>query len=143
MRVRNGFVSNSSSCSYIIRLDGLEGRQLTVEDVKRYFPMNREAMERLTVNEAEEVYIALWKIITLRDNERHDDIFDIPDEFSVHDRRVSRWKKARAFNVGNDSFVDDTVVSDSASATLYYERPFLFNTGNIIVAGEDYYDEQE
>ena len=143
MRIRNGFVSNSSSCSYIIRLDGLEGRQLTVEDVKRYFPMNREAMERLSVNGAEEVYIALWKIITLRDNEIHEGILNIPDETTVNDPRISKWKKARAFSVGNDAFVDDTVISGFASATLYYERPFLFNTGNIIVADEDYYNEQE
>ena len=131
MKTRNGFVSNSSSCSFIIRMDGLEGKQFTVEDVKKFFPPSEGAREVLTINELEDVYITLWRLITASE--------DDSDYYGFEDQKCPefRWKKGRRVRCGQDSDSDmHSLMEDRTSQNLYCYNSSLFNTGNIRFAQE-------
>ena len=126
MKIRNGFVSNSSSCSFIIRMDGLEGKQLTVEDVKRLFPPSDKARGVLTVNELEDVYIVLWKLITASEDDS--DYYGFEEQSCPY----LKWKKGRQVHCGQDSDSEMySLMENRTSQNLYCYNSSLFNTGNI------------
>lgn len=126
MKIRNGFVSNSSSSSFIIRMDGLEGKQMTVEDVKKFFPSSDKALELVSLNELEAIYIALWELLTAR--ECDDDYYGfIDEEFPEY-----KWKKGRRARCGQDSDADMYHLLDGhVSRNLFTYGYSLFDTGNI------------
>lgn len=124
MRVRYGFVSNSSSCSFIIRTEGLRYKQMTVEEVKRYFPPSDFAKEKLSVVELEEIYITLWKLLEWSWEPQY--YYGLTEV-----KNYNKWKEAVVFNVGQDSRYDPEIISDSVSRNLYTYGISLFRTGNI------------
>lgn len=126
MKIRNGFVSNSSSSSFIVRMDGLEGKQMTVEDVKKFFPPSDKALELVSLNELEAIYIALWELLTAR--ECDDDYYGfIDEEFPEY-----KWKKGRRARCGQDSDADMYHLLDGhVSRNLFTYGHSLFDTGNI------------
>ena len=131
MKTRNGFISNSSSCSFIIRMDGLEGKQLTIEDTKRFFPPSDRAREVLTINELEDIYITLWRLVTASK--------DDSDYYGFEDQSYPdfKWKKGRGVRCGQDSDSDRySLMGDRTSQNLFYYNSSLFNTGNIRFAQE-------
>ena len=126
MKVRSGFVSNSSSASFIIRMDGLEGKQMTVEGVKNFFPPSDTAKRVLSMNELEEVYIALWTLLTAHEDD--EDFYG----FESKGYPEYKWKKGRRVRCGQDSDAEFYhLLNDRASRNLYYYNESLFDTGNI------------
>lgn len=126
MKVRVGFISNSSSASFIIRMDGLEGKQMTVEDVKRFFPPSDKAKEVLSMNDLEEVYIALWTLLTAHEDD--EDFYG----FESSSYSEYKWKKGRRVMCGQDS--DSEIyhlLNGRVSQNLYSYNESLFDTGNI------------
>ena len=130
MKIRSGFISNSSSCSFILRLDGLRGKQMTVEEMKGYFPPSKFAKEKLSIVELEEIYIALWKI-----SEWPGSLEELYGFTEI--KSYKKWKEAVVFNVGQDSLFDSEIISESASRNLYTYGTKLFNTGNIQLYKEE------
>ena len=131
MKSRGGFVSNSSSCSFIVRMDGLEGKSLTVEDVKKLFPPSDKAKEVLSPNDLEAVYVALWTLITA--NEVDDQYYGFYDvecpEF--------KWKKGRVSRCGQDSDAElYHLLNGNVSRDLFNYNSSLFDTKNIKFSGE-------
>ena len=126
MKIREGFVSNSSSSSFIVRMDGLEGKQMTVEDVKKLFPSSDKALELVSLNELEAIYIALWELLTA--HEYDDDYYGFIDgEFPEY-----KWKKGRRARCGQDSDADMYHLLDgNVSRNLFTYNSSLFDTGNI------------
>ena len=126
MKVRSGFVSNSSSASFIIRMDGLEGKQMTVEDVKRFFPPSDKAKEVLSINDLEDIYIALWILLTAYEDD--EDFYG----FESSSYPEYKWKKGRRVSCGQDS--DSEIyhlLNNRVSQNLYSYNESLFDTGNI------------
>ena len=131
MKSRNGFVSNSSSCSFVVKMDGLEGKSLTVEDVKKLFPPSDNAKEVLSPNELEAVYVALWTLITANEvDNQYYGFYDMEcPEF--------KWKKGRVSRCGQDSDADPyRLLNGNVSRDLFTYNSSLFDTKNIRFSGE-------
>ena len=126
MKVRGGFISNSSSASFIIRMDGLEGKQMTVEDVKRFFPPSDKAKEVLSINDLEDIYIALWILLTAHEDD--EDFYG----FESSSYPKYKWKKGRKVRCGQDSDAEYyRLLNNRVSQNLYCYNESLFDTGNI------------
>lgn len=125
MKLREGFVSNSSSCSYVIKTYGLQGKQMTIEELKEKLPMSKFAYDNLTVNERESIYIVLWKLLT--SEERFDNV-------EYYDNVGG--KTVMGLMVGQDVELDPSLIDEHTSSVLYSYRRCLFNTGNITVQGD-------
>lgn len=126
MKVRGGFISNSSSASFVIRMDGLEGKQMTVEDVKRFFPPSDKAKEVLSINDLEDIYIALWILLTAHEDD--EDFYG----FESSSYPEYKWKKGRRVRCGQDS--DSEIyhlLNGRVSQNLYSYNESLFDTGSI------------
>ena len=131
MKVRGGFISNSSSASFIIRMDGLEGKQMTVEDVKRFFPPSDKAKKVLSMNDLEDIYIAVWTLLTA-----HEDDGDFYG-FESSSYPEYRWKKGRRVRCGQDSDAEYYhLLNNKVSQNLYSYNESLFDTGNIRFSNE-------
>lgn len=71
MKIRSGFVSNSSSASFVIIIPKEEfDRGLLIEDVKRLFPMDKKVG---TFIEREEAYVAIWRAISFAWQRKHEE----------------------------------------------------------------------
>ena len=126
MKLREGFVSNSSSCSYVIKTYGLQGKQMTIEELKEKLPMSKFAYDNLTVNERESIYIVLWKLLT--SEEKFDNV-------EYYDN--AGGKTVMGLMVGQDVELDPSLIDEHTSSVLYSYRRCLFNTNNITVQGDE------
>ena len=135
MKFREGFVSNSSSASFLIRMDGLKGKQITIEDLKVYFPPSKLAMNHLSLNALEDIYISLWRVITAKKEGQYEALSEVYPP--------KGWKSARMVTVGNDPFYEKGPFSWEASSRMFVYGESLFDSKNIIQLGEDDHVEEK
>lgn len=127
MGIREGFVSNSSSCSFLLRLDGFKGAGLRIDDLKtKYIPLSDEAEDMLTMNQKEGIYIALWKLLT---SENPSDFKGVRD---VTEGLPKGWKEAVEFSAGQDAIIDQRVMDDYTSYHMGRMCYNLFRQDNVI-----------
>lgn len=125
--IRTGFVSNSSSSSFLIRSDGFDKKFFSVEDLKEKFPLNEEIKQEISEAEQESIYIGLWLILNTESDAVQDVTEGLPD----------KWKQAKIVEVGQDYYYDynDHPFSFQISQLMFHYGKRLFSTSNVKVYG--------
>lgn len=109
----------------------MEGKQMTVEDVKNFFPPSDTAKRVLSMNELEEVYIALWTLLTAHEDD--EDFYG----FESKSYPEYKWKRGRKVRCGQDSDAEYyRLLNNRVSQNLYLYNESLFDTGNIRFSNE-------
>ena len=123
--IRTGFVSNSSSSSFLIRSDGFDKKFFSVEDLKEKFPLNEEIKQEISEAEQEAIYIGLWLILNTESDAVQDVTDDLPD----------KWKQAKMVEVGQDYYYDynNQPFSFQISQLMFRYGKKLFSTPNVKV----------
>lgn len=123
--IRTGFVSNSSSSSFLIRSDGFDKKFFSVEDLKEKFPLNEEIKQEISEAEQESIYIGLWLILNTESDAVQDVTDDLPD----------KWKQAKMVEVGQDYYYDynNQPFSFQISQLMFRYGKKLFSTPNVKV----------
>lgn len=125
--IRTGFISNSSSSSFLIRSDGFDKKFFSVEDLKEKFPLNEEIKQEISEAEQESIYIGLWLILNTESDAVQDVTDDLPD----------KWKQAKMVEVGQDYYYDynNQPFSFQISQLMFRYGKKLFATTNVKVYG--------
>ena len=125
--IRTGFVSNSSSSSFLIRSDGFDKKFFSVEELKEKFPLNEEIKQEISEAEQESIYIGLWLILNTESDAVQDVTDDLPD----------KWKHAKMVEVGQDYYYDynNQPFSFQISQLMFRYGKKLFSTPNVKVYG--------
>lgn len=125
--IRIGFVSNSSSSSFLIRSDGFDKKFFSVEDLKEKFPLNEEIKQEISEAEQESIYIGLWLILNTESDAVQDVTDDLPD----------KWKQAKMVEVGQDYYYDynSPPFPFQISQLMFRYGKKLFSTPNVKVYG--------
>ena len=123
--IRTGFVSNSSSSSFLIRSDGFDKKFFSVEDLKEKFPLNEEIKQEISEAEQESIYIGLWLVLNTESDAVQDVTDDLPD----------KWKQAKMVEVGQDYYHDynNQPFSFQISQLMFRYGKKLFSTLNVKV----------
>ena len=125
--IRTGFVSNSSSSSFLIRSDGFDKKFFSVEDLKEKFPLNEEIKQEISEAEQESIYIGLWLILNAESDAVQDVTDDLPD----------KWKQAKMVEVGQDYYYDynNPPFPFQISQLMFRYGKKLFSTPNVKIYG--------
>lgn len=121
--IRTGFVSNSSSSSFLIRSDGFDKKFFSVEDLKEKFPLNEEIKQEISEAEQESIYIGLWLILNTESDAVQDVTDDLPD----------KWNQAKMVEVGQDYYYDynNPLFPFHISQLMFRYGKKLFSTPNV------------
>ena len=131
MKVRNGFVSNSSSCSFVLKypLEDFNKGEFTVEEFKHLYPM-REDVE-VSKLKREEVYIFLWGMLekVYRMKNEEDDFsyyFDNPSDYIEYEEEGDKIKVEVTISPGDHpSFISYELAGflEDNAEELFKENP--------------------
>ena len=131
--IRTGFISNSSSSSFLIRADGFDKKFFSVEDLKEKFPLTDDAKEKISEKDQESIYIGLWIILNTESDDT--DVFSSFTE--VTEDLPEKWKSAKMVEVGQDYYYENTnqPFPFHVSQLMFTYGDRLFATSNIKITG--------
>lgn len=131
MKIRNGFVSNSSSCSFVLRypLEDFNKEEFTVEELKRLYPMREDTM--VSKLKREEVYVFLWSMLekVYRMKNEEEDFsyyFDNPSDYVGYEEEGDKVKVEITISPGDHpSFISYELAEflEDNAEELFKENP--------------------
>lgn len=131
MKVRNGFVSNSSSCSFVLKypLEDFNKGEFTVEEFKHLYPMREDA--EASKLKREEVYIFLWSMLEKVYQMKHEEddfsyYFDNPSDYIEYEEEGDKIKVEVTISPGDHpSFISYELAEflEDNAEELFKENP--------------------